>query len=88
MTVNWPLMWCDERDRSLRESKLRSRSYRHPAWRLTAAGHTLDGKGLPGLSDLRRITGADGIIAGSVTHYDKTFVGVAARISVGVSPFP
>ena len=53
--------------------------------RLTAAGYTLDGKGLPGLSDLRRITGADGIITGSVTHYDKTFVGVAARISVGVS---
>ena len=53
--------------------------------RLTAAGYTLDGKGLPGLSDLRRITGADGIITGSVTHYDKTFAGVAARISVGVS---
>ncbi|MEK9889450.1 MAG: right-handed parallel beta-helix repeat-containing protein [Gammaproteobacteria bacterium] len=53
--------------------------------RLTAAGYTLDGKGLPELSDLRRITGADGIITGSVTHYDKTFAGVAARISVGVS---
>ena len=53
--------------------------------RLTAAGYTLDGKGLPELSDLRQITGADGIIAGSVTHYDKTFAGVAARISVGVS---
>jgi len=53
--------------------------------RLTAAGYTLDGKGLPGLSDLRRITGADGIITGSVTHYDKTFAGVAARVSVGVS---
>ena len=53
--------------------------------RLRAAGYTLDGKGLPGLSDLRRITGADGIITGSVTHYDKTFAGVAARISVGVS---
>jgi parallel beta-helix repeat protein len=55
--------------------------------RLTAAGYTLDGKGLPELSDLRRITGADGIITGSVTHYDKTFAGVAARISVGVSLF-
>ena len=53
--------------------------------RLTAAGYTLDGRGLPELSDLRRITGADGIITGSVTHYDKTFAGVAARISVGVS---
>ena len=53
--------------------------------RLTAAGYALDGKGLPELSDLRRITGADGIITGSVTHYDKTFAGVAARISVGVS---
>ena len=53
--------------------------------RLTAAGYTLDGKGLPELSDLRRITGADGIITGSVTHYDKTFAGVAARVSVGVS---
>jgi len=55
--------------------------------RLTAAGYRLDGKGLPELSDLRRITGADGIITGSVTHYDKTFAGVAARISVGVSLF-
>jgi parallel beta-helix repeat protein len=53
--------------------------------RLTAAGYTLDGKGLPVLSDLRRITGADGIITGSVTDYDKTFAGVAARVSVGVS---
>ena len=53
--------------------------------RLTAAGYTLEGRGLPELSDLRRITGADGIITGSVTHYDKTFAGVAARISVGVS---
>ena len=53
--------------------------------RLTAAGYTLDGKGLPVLADLRRITGADGIITGSVTDYDKTFAGVAARVSVGVS---
>ena len=53
--------------------------------RLSAAGYGLDGKGLPSLEDLRRIVGADGIVTGSVTHYDKTFAGVAARISVGVA---
>jgi len=53
--------------------------------RLAAAGYGLDGEGLPDLEALRRIVGADGIITGAVTHYDKTFAGVAARISVGVS---
>jgi hypothetical protein len=53
--------------------------------RLAAAGYDLDGEGLPNLDALRRIVGADGIITGAVTHYDKTFAGVAARISVGVT---
>ena len=53
--------------------------------RLAAAGYDVDGEGLPSLDALRRIVGADGIITGAVTHYDKTFAGVAARISVGVT---
>ena len=34
---------------------------------------------------LRTILGVDGLITGNVTHYEKTFAGVGARISVGVS---
>ena len=37
------------------------------------------------LSKLRTILGVDGLITGNVTHYEKTFAGVGARISVGVS---
>ena len=36
-------------------------------------------------SKLRTILGVDGLITGDVTHYEKTFAGVGARISVGVS---
>jgi hypothetical protein len=36
-------------------------------------------------SKLRTILGVDGLITGNVTHYEKTFAGVGARISVGVS---
>lgn len=37
------------------------------------------------LSNLRTILGVDGLVTGHVTHYEKTFAGVGARISVGVS---
>ncbi|MEC8820050.1 MAG: GNA1162 family protein, partial [Pseudomonadota bacterium] len=33
---------------------------------------------------IREILGVDGLIYGSVTHYEKHFVGIGARISVGV----
>lgn len=35
-------------------------------------------------AEIRDILGVDGLIYGDVTHYEKTFAAVAARISVGV----
>ena len=67
-----------------------SRNYRvmHTAdvdRRLALAG--IDTAAAPDLdfSKLRTILGVDGLITGNVTHYEKTFAGVGARISVGVS---
>ena len=53
--------------------------------RLTAAGiETFTNQGQD-LDQLRSALGVDGLILGDVTHYEKTFAGVGARISVGVS---
>ena len=53
--------------------------------RLAAAGiETFSSEG-EDLARLRSALGVDGLILGDVTHYEKTFAGVGARISVGVS---
>ena len=53
--------------------------------RLALAG--IDGSAIENLEleAIRSALGIDGLIKGSVTHFDKTFAGVGARISVGVS---
>ena len=53
--------------------------------KLGLAGLEADDIEIDDLAAFRAALGVDGLLIGSVTHFEKTFAGVGARVSVGVS---
>ncbi len=70
---------------------LSTRNYRMLHWRDVDSRLSLAGIDTPEAvasrspEELRKLLGVDGLIYGEITHYDKTFAGIYARITVGVA---
>ena len=67
-----------------------SKNYRMLHWqdvdrRLALAGvDTAEEASMKTVAELTQILGVDGLLFGNITHYNKTFAGIASAISVGV----